>query len=169
MSASLATCFITYSYYLHSESASSSSLGGPVTIHKIIIFPIFIKKILSSVAYKQDSTNNRIIRTNAAVVQWSSHGTSTLWTGLISAGTHVSHRQRREGQLECVVHPCESPAASRRTARVCCAKFLVHISSGHICSSWSPTGYWLCQRSHPFSFWHVTSWQTITFVSFAAS
>ena len=38
LSASLATCFITYTYYLHSESASSSSVGGPVIKHKIIIF-----------------------------------------------------------------------------------------------------------------------------------
>jgi len=45
MSVSLATCFITctrITYYLHSESASSSNVGGPVIIHKIIIFPIFI-------------------------------------------------------------------------------------------------------------------------------
>ena len=42
LSASLATCFITYTYYLHSESTSSSSVGGLVIIHKIIIFPIFI-------------------------------------------------------------------------------------------------------------------------------
>jgi len=44
MSASLVTCFITYSYYLHSESASSSSLGGPVIIHKIISFQHLSKK-----------------------------------------------------------------------------------------------------------------------------
>ena len=38
MSASLASCFITHTYYLHSESASSSSVGGLVIIHKIIFF-----------------------------------------------------------------------------------------------------------------------------------
>jgi len=32
---------ITY-YVLHSESAVSSSVGSPVIIHKIIIFPVFI-------------------------------------------------------------------------------------------------------------------------------